>query len=77
MGQPLKPVSAHAAGLHTAATGVKVGFDDKAGADHVAYKAKYFIVLCIHSRMMILYNLEVNHVTLFGAQNNKEQQNPL
>lgn len=39
-GQPLKPVGAHAAGLHTAATGVKVGFDDNAGAYHVAQCAR-------------------------------------
>ncbi|SQY31478.1 Uncharacterised protein [Escherichia coli] len=77
MGQPLKPVGAHAAGLHTAATGIKVGFDDNASANHIAYKAKNFIVLCIHSIIMILYNLEVNHTTISGAQNNKGQQNPL
>ncbi|MFP1559138.1 hypothetical protein ACLB1T_31610 [Escherichia coli] len=77
MGQPLKPVGAHAAGLAPAATGIKVGFDDNASANHIAYKAKNFIVLCIHSIIMILYNLEVNHTTISGAQNNKGQQNPL
>ena len=46
MGQPLKPVGAHAAGLHTAATGVKVGFDDNAGADHVAQCAREFLNIC-------------------------------
>lgn len=45
-GQPLKPVGAHAAGLHTAATGVKVGFDDKAGANHVAQCAREFLNIC-------------------------------
>ncbi len=44
--QPLKPVGAHAAGLHTAATGFKVGFDDKAGADHVAQCAREFLDIC-------------------------------
>lgn len=63
--------------LHTAATYIKVGFDDNASANHIAYKAKNFIVLCIHSIIMILYNLEVNHTTISGAQNNKGQQNPL
>lgn len=46
MGQPLKPVGAHAAGLHTAATGIKVGFDDNAGADHVAQCAREFLNIC-------------------------------
>ncbi len=37
---------AHAAGLHTAATGVKVGFDDNAGAYHVAQCAREFLDIC-------------------------------